>query len=62
MGFYMDRIEGFLALIVFLLAALVYETGDKTTPEFIAIPVMIILFVFPLYVIASVVFESLGNE
>ena len=55
----MDRTEGFLATITFLLAALVYETGDGTTPEFIAIPVMLILFVVPIFVLGVAIVENL---
>ncbi|MDZ5813178.1 MAG: hypothetical protein ACOCPY_01520 [Halorubrum sp.] len=54
----MDRTELFLALITFLLAALVYETGDGDTPEFIVIPVLMILFIFPVYVVGTVVIEN----
>lgn len=57
----MDRIELFLALLVFLLAALVYEMGDGNTPEFIVIPVMLILFIFPLYVIGTLIIENMIN-
>lgn len=46
----MDRMELFLALLVYLLAALVYETSDGNTPEFILIPVLMVPFAFPLYV------------
>jgi len=54
----MDRTELLLALIAFLLAALVYETGDGTTPEFIVIPVMMVLFVLPIYVVGTVIIEN----
>ena len=55
----MDRSELFLALIVFLLAAFLYETGDANTPEFIVIPVMILLFIFPVYIALTIIFENL---
>ncbi|WP_162991659.1 hypothetical protein [Halostella salina] len=58
----MDRTELFLALIVFLLAALVYETGDGQTPEFIVIPVMLILFLFPFYIAGSAIVENVVTE
>jgi len=54
----MERTELFLALIVFLLAAQVYERGDGHTPEFIVIPVLMILFLFPVYVVGTVVIEN----
>ena len=57
----MDRTELLLALIVFLLAALVYETGDGTTPEFIVIPVLMILFIFPVYVVGTVIIENIAS-
>lgn len=62
MPLHMNRTEGLLALIAFLLAALVYEAGDGTTPELIAIPVMVVLFVLPIYVLASLIFENLVVE
>ncbi len=55
----MDRTELLLALIAFLLAALVYETGDGNTPEFIVIPVLMILFIFPVYVVGTVIIENI---
>jgi hypothetical protein len=55
----MDRTEGFLATITFLLAALVYEAGDGTTPEFIAVPVILILFVVPIFVLGVAIVENL---
>jgi hypothetical protein len=54
----MDRTELFLALIVFLLAAQVYETGDGQTPEFIALPVLLLLFLLPVYVVVTAVIEN----
>ncbi|WP_178917861.1 hypothetical protein [Natronomonas gomsonensis] len=57
----MNRTELFLALIVFLLAALIYETGDGTTPEFIVIPVLLILFVIPIYAIGALIIENVIN-
>jgi len=57
----MDRTEVFLALIVFLLAALVYEIGDGNTPEFIVIPVLMILFLFPVYVVGALATENIGS-
>jgi len=58
----MDRTELFLALIVFLLAALVYETGDGNTPEFIVVPVLLLIFMFPIYVAMTFIFENVINE
>ena len=58
----MDRTDLFLALIVFLLATLVYETGDGNTPEFIVIPVLMILFILPVYVVGTVIIENVVNE
>lgn len=58
----MDRTESLLGLLVFLLAALVYETGDGHTPEFIAIPVLLILFLFPVYLIGVVFIENIIGE
>ena len=55
----MDRTELLLALIAFLLAALVYETGDSNTPEFIVIPVLIILFILPVYVVGTTIIENI---
>jgi hypothetical protein len=40
------------------LAAQVYERGDGHTPEFIVIPVLMILFLFPVYVVGTVVIEN----
>ena len=57
----MDRTELFLALIVFLLAAQVYETGDGSTPEFIVVPVLLTLFLFPVYVVGAVVVENVDR-
>lgn len=54
----MDRTELFLALIVYLLAALVYETGGGNTPEFIVIPLLLIIFVFPFYVGGALIIEN----
>jgi hypothetical protein len=58
----MDRTELLLALIAFLLAALVYETGDGNTPEFIVIPVLMILFILPVYVVGTVIIENIGSK
>lgn len=55
----MDRTELLLALIAFLLAALVYETGDGNTPEFIVIPVLMILFILPVYVVGTLIIENI---
>ena len=55
----MDRMELLHSLIVFLLAALVYETGDGNTPQFVVIPVLVILFLFPIYVAGAIVTENL---
>lgn len=57
----MNRTELFLALIVFLLAAQVYETGDGHTPEFIVIPVLMILFLFPFYVVGTAIIEHVAE-
>jgi hypothetical protein len=54
----MDRTELFLALIVFLLAVQIYERGDGHTPEFIVIPVMMILFLLPIYVVSAAITEN----
>jgi hypothetical protein len=54
----MDRTELLLALVVFLLAALVYETGDGNTPEFVVIPVLMVLFLLPLYVSGALIIEN----
>jgi len=53
----MDRTELFLALIIYLLAAQVYVTRDMNTPDFIVIPVLVILFLFPFYVVGAAVIE-----
>ena len=53
----MDKSEILLALITFLLAALVYETGDGTTPEFIVIPTLLILIGMPIYLIGAILIE-----
>lgn len=55
----MDRTELLLALIAFLLAALVYETGDGNTPEFIVFPVLMILFILPVYVVGTAIIENI---
>lgn len=55
----MDRTELLLALIAFLLAALVYETGDGNTPEFIVIPVLMILFILPVSVVGTLIIENI---
>jgi hypothetical protein len=54
----MNRTELFLALITFLLAALIYETGDGGTPEFVVIPVMMIMFILPVYVAGAIIIEN----
>lgn len=54
----MDRTELFLALIVFLLAAQVYDTGDDHTPIFIVIPAMLILFLIPIYIVGAATIEN----
>ncbi|CQH63590.1 uncharacterized protein HHUB_4130 (plasmid) [Halobacterium hubeiense] len=53
----MDRTELFLAAIIYLLAAQVYVTGDIDTPDFIVIPVLMILFLFPFYVLGAAIIE-----
>ncbi|MCY4732025.1 hypothetical protein KY092_15795 [Natronomonas gomsonensis] len=58
----MNRTELFLALVVFLLAALVYETGDGNTPEFVVIPVLLILFLLPIYVVGALIIENAINR
>ncbi|WP_226042877.1 hypothetical protein [Natrinema sp. DC36] len=58
----MDRTELLLALIAFLLAALVYETGDGNTPVFIVIPVLMILFMLPVYVAGTAIIENIVSE
>ena len=55
----MDRIEVFLALIVFLLAGQLYEMGSGTTPNLIAVPVLIIVFVLPLYLVGTIISENI---
>lgn len=57
----MDRTELFLALIVFLLAILIYETGDGNTPEFIVITILLIIFVFPFYIVGALLIENVIN-
>ncbi|ELZ56293.1 MULTISPECIES: hypothetical protein [unclassified Haloferax] len=54
----MDRTDLFLGLIVVLLAARVYETGDGHTPMFIVLPVMAILYLLPVYLAGAVVLEN----
>jgi hypothetical protein len=57
----MDRAELFLGLIVFLLAAQVYETRDGHTPEFIVIPVLMILFLLPFCVVGTAIIEHVDE-
>ena len=54
----MGRTDLFLGLIVVLLAAQVYETGDGHTPMFIVLPVMAILYLLPVYLAGAVVLEN----
>ncbi|CQR48767.1 hypothetical protein [Haloferax massiliensis] len=54
----MDRTDLFLGLIVVLLAAQVYETGDSHTSIFIVLPVMAILYLFPVYLAGAVLIEN----
>ncbi|XVH33414.1 hypothetical protein ACNS7O_15575 (plasmid) [Haloferacaceae archaeon DSL9] len=58
----MDKSETLLALIAFLLAALVYETGDGTTPAFIVIPSFLILFGIPVYTFEAILIENVINK
>ena len=54
----MDRIELFLALIVFLLAIQVYETAAMYTSGFFVLPVLIIMYLFPLYLVGAIIIEN----
>ncbi|ELY92473.1 hypothetical protein C483_07619 [Natrialba hulunbeirensis JCM 10989] len=51
----MDRTDVFLALITFLLAALVYEVSGPNTPGIIAVPVLLLLYSIPIYLGAAFV-------
>lgn len=53
--------ESFFAPSVFLLAALVYETGDGDTPVFMMIPVLLVSFAPQFYVVGSLVAEDAGG-
>ncbi|ADD05134.2 uncharacterized protein Nmag_1558 [Natrialba magadii ATCC 43099] len=58
----MDRTDVFLALITFLLAALVYEVSDPNTPGIIAVPVLLLLYSIPIYLGAAFVFKLAAAE
>ncbi|ELZ01895.1 hypothetical protein C482_05887 [Natrialba chahannaoensis JCM 10990] len=58
----MDRTDVFFALITFLLAALVYELGDGTTPGIIGIPVFLLLYGIPVYLGGVFLVTVLGTE
>jgi len=58
----MDRNEIYLATITYLLAALVYETGNGNTPGFIAVLVLLILYGLPIYVILSFMYGLVDNS
>jgi hypothetical protein len=44
------------------MAALIYETGDGNTPEFVVVPVMLIMFVLPVYVAGAVIIENVVGK
>ncbi|OIB58552.1 hypothetical protein [Natrialba sp. SSL1] len=58
----MDRTDVFLALITFLLAALVYEVSDPNTPGIIAVPVLLLLYLIPIYLGAVFVSKLAAAE
>lgn len=53
-----DRTELLFALAVFLLVALIYETGEGNTPEFAVTPVLLILFLLSFYVAGAFIVEN----
>ncbi|ELZ60066.1 hypothetical protein C467_02531 [Halorubrum hochstenium ATCC 700873] len=52
----MDRTEFFLALIVFLLAAQIFQSEGQTA-GFIMVPVLLILVLLPFYVVMAAAIE-----
>lgn len=58
----MDRHEIYYATITYLLAALVYESGNGDTPGFIVVLVLLILYGLPIYVILSLIYGLVDNS
>jgi len=50
----MDRTEYFLAIITFLLASVVYVIGDGNTPTIIVLPVLVLLYGTPIYLLIAI--------
>lgn len=54
----MDRTEWFLALIVYLLASIMYTIGDQNTPIIITYYTLILIHLFPTYIIFDIIITS----
>lgn len=56
----MDHIEWFLGLIVYLLALIIYEFGAGNE-IIVAVPVLLIIYVMPIYLISRHIFDHISN-
>lgn len=50
----MNRTEWYLALIVYLLASIMYTLGDQHTPIFITYFTLILVHIFPVYLLFEI--------
>ncbi len=57
----MDHIEWFLGLIVYLLAVIIYEFGNVNGPIIIVIPILLIVYTMPIYLIVRHIFDRISN-
>ncbi len=57
----MNHTEWFLGAITFLLAGLLYEIGSGDTFGLIAVPVLVILYGLPLYLVGRPVYDHVTS-
>ncbi len=53
----MRRIEYLLTIIIYLLASIAYILSDTSTPFIIWVPVLILVFGTPVFLLVSVLYE-----
>lgn len=57
----MNQIEWHLGLIVYLLAVIIYEFGTMSESPIVFIPVLLIAYMMPAYLIARHIFDRVSN-
>jgi hypothetical protein len=53
----MRRIEYFLTIIIYLLASIAYLLAETSSPFIIKLPVLILVFGTPVFLLVSVLYE-----